>query len=137
MADGAKETIAALQDRGVVVHLVTAGIQQAILPLAKALNVADRNVHAVPLTFDDEGNYKDFDRRSFLTRSGGKELVVRDVRARSHGKAAFVGDGVSDLEAKPAVDLFIGFGGVVVRPRVKENADVYVTNLRDVLTHLI
>ena len=58
---------------------------------------------------------------------------MRDVRARSHGKAAFVGDGVSDLEAKPAVDLFIGFGGVVVRPRVKENADLYVTNLRDVL----
>jgi len=135
--DGAKETIAALQSQGVVVHLVTAGIAQAILPLAKILNVPERNVHAVALTFDADGNYHDFDRRSFLTRPGGKELVVRDVRARSHGKAAFVGDGVSDLEAKPAVDLFIGFGGVVVRPRVKENADLYVTNMRDVMTHLV
>ena len=134
IVDGARETIATLQDNGVIVHLVTAGIEQAIRPLAEALNV--RNVHAVKLTFDANGNYKDFDRRSFLTRSGGKELVVRDVRARSHGKAAFIGDGVSDLEAKPAVDLFIGFGGVVVRPRVKENADLYVTNLRDVLRHL-
>ncbi|MGA8808663.1 MAG: HAD-IB family phosphatase [Thermoanaerobaculia bacterium] len=135
LVDGAKETIAALQDNGVVVHLVTAGIEQAIRPLADALNV--RNVHAVKLIFDAEGKYKDFDRRSFLTRPGGKELVVRDIRARSHGKAAFIGDGISDLEAKPAVDLFIGFGGVVVRPRVKENADLYVTNLRDVLQHLI
>ena len=135
LVDGAKETIAALQDNGVVVHLVTAGIEQAIHPLADALNV--RNVHAVKLIFDAEGNYKDFDRRSFLTRPGGKELVVRDIRARSHGKAAFIGDGISDLEAKPAVDLFIGFGGVVVRPRVKENADLYVTNLRDVLQHLL
>jgi len=135
LVDGTKETIAALQDEGAIVHLVTAGIEQAILPLAAALNV--RNVHAVKLTFDSDGNYKDFDRRSFLTRPAGKEIVVRDVRARSHGKAAFVGDGVSDLEAKPAVDLFIGFGGVVVRPRVKENADVYVTDLRDVLTHLL
>ena len=135
--DGAMETISALQNEGVVVHLVTAGIEQAILPLANALNIQPRNVHAVSLTFDDNGNYKDFDRRSFLTQPGGKELVVRDVRARSHGKAAFIGDGVSDLEAKPAVDLFIGFGGVVVRPRVKENADLYVTNLRDVLTHLL
>jgi phosphoserine phosphatase len=132
---GATETIAGLQKAGVVIHLVTAGIEQAIRPLASALNI--RNVHAVALTFDANGDYKDFDRRSFLTRNGGKELVVRDIRARAHGKAAFVGDGVSDLEAKPAVDLFIGFGGVVVRPRVKENADVYVTRLTDVLTYLL
>jgi phosphoserine phosphatase len=137
MVDGAKETIAALQKAGAIVHLVTAGIEQAIVPLANALNVSQRNVHAVALTFDGNGDYQDFDRRSFLTHSGGKDLVVRDIRARSHGKAAFIGDGVSDLEAKPAVDLFIGFGGVVVRPRVKENADLYVTDLRDVLTHLL
>jgi len=137
VVDGAKETIAALQNAGVIVHLVTAGIEQAIVPLANALNVNSRNVHAVKLVFDANGEYKDFDRRSFLTRPGGKELVVRDVRARSHGKAAFIGDGVSDLEAKPAVDLFIGFGGVVVRPRVKENADLYVTNLSDVLPDLL
>lgn len=137
VVDSAKETIATLQDNGVIVHLVTAGIEQAILPLANALRVNPHNVHAVKLLFDAEGNYKDFDRRSFLTRPGGKELVVRDIRARTHGKAAFIGDGVSDLEAKPAVDLFIGFGGVVVRPRVKENADLYVTNLSDVLRHLL
>jgi phosphoserine phosphatase len=135
LVDGATETIAALQDNSIIVHLVTAGIEQAIRPLADALNI--QNLHAVKLMFDANGNYKDFDRRSFLTRSGGKELLVRDIRARSHGKAAFVGDGVSDLEAKPAVDLFIGFGGVVVRPRVKENADLYVTNLNDVLRHLL
>jgi phosphoserine phosphatase len=135
IVDGAKETIATLQENGVIVHLVTAGIEQAIRPLADALNV--RNVHAVKLTFDADGNYADFDRRSFLTKAAGKEVVVRDIRARSHGKAAFIGDGISDLETKPAVDLFIGFGGVVVRPRVKENADVYVTDLRDVLQHLL
>jgi phosphoserine phosphatase len=135
IVDGAKETIAELQNRGVVIHLVTAGIEQAIRPLADSLNI--RNVHAVPLRFDGNGHYEDFDRRSFLTRPGGKDLVVRDVRARSHGKAAFIGDGVSDLETKPAVDLFVGFGGVVVRPRVKENADVYITRLPDLLTHLL
>jgi phosphoserine phosphatase len=64
--------------------------------------------------------------------------VVRDVRARTKGKAAFVGDGVSDLEAKPAVDLFIGFGGVHTRPRVRENAEVFLSGrLDDVLPYLI
>ena len=136
LVDGAQETIVKLQSVGAVVHLITGGIEQAILPLAAALGVPERNVHAVPLRFDGSGAYEDFDRRSFLARPGGKELVVRDIRARSHGKAAFVGDGVSDLEARPAVDLFIGFGGVVVRPRVKENADLFVTNFRDILRHL-
>jgi phosphoserine phosphatase len=135
IVDGAKETITTLQENGVIIHLVTAGIEQAIRPLADALNV--RNVHAVKLTFDAHGNYADFDRRSFLTKAGGKEVVVRDIRARSHGKAAFIGDGISDLETKPSVDLFIGFGGVVVRPRVKENAALYITDLRDLLQHLL
>jgi len=136
LVDGAKETIAALHEAGALVHLITGGIEQAILPLAELLGVPERNVHAVRLRFDPSGGYEDFDRRSLLARPGGKELVVRDMRARSHGKAAFVGDGVSDLEAKDAVDLFIGFGGVVVRPLVKENAHIYVTDFRDILQHL-
>jgi phosphoserine phosphatase len=134
IVDGAKETIDALHGSGALVHLITGGIEQAILPLAELLRIPERNVHAVRLRFDARGAYEDFDRRSFLARPGGKELVVRDMRARSHGKAAFVGDGVSDLEAKDAVDLFIGFGGVVVRPLVKENAQIYVTDFRDILS---
>ena len=47
-----------------------------------------------------------------------------------------IGDGASDLEAKPAVDLFIGFGGVHTRPVVRDNADVFVTEMRDVLRHV-
>ncbi|HXH92309.1 MAG TPA: HAD-IB family phosphatase [Thermoanaerobaculia bacterium] len=136
IVDGVQETIVALQDGGARVHLITGGIEQAILPLAETLGIPERNVHAVRLRFGASGDYEDFDRRSFLARPGGKELVVRDMRARSHGKAAFVGDGVSDLEAKDAVDLFIGFGGVVVRPLVKENAHKYVTDFRDILQHL-
>ena len=136
---GARETIHSLRDAGVSVHLVTAGIEQAILPLGRHLGLEDRVIHAVRLSLDDGGAYRDFDRRSFLAQPGGKELVVRDILTRSKGRAAFVGDGVSDLEARPAVDLFIGFGGVAVRQRVKENADVYVTesDLRAVLPHLL
>ena len=137
IVDGAEEAIRALQDTGTQIHLVTAGIAQAIQPLASHLGVPHRAVHAVALRFNDRGEYEDFDRRSFLTRAGGKELVVRDVRARTHGRAAFVGDGVSDLEAKPAVDLFIGFGGVCVRERVRDNASVYVTTMRELLAYLL
>ncbi len=137
LVDGAPEAIDQLRYAGAQIHLVTAGIAQAIEPLASKLGLSERAVHAVALQFDDRGAYAGFDRHSPLTRSGGKELVVRDVRARSKGKAAFVGDGVTDLETKPAVDLFIGFGGVHVRPRVKENAEVYATRFGDIVSHLL
>lgn len=137
LVDGVPETIATLRAEGAQVHLVTAGIAQAIAPLAAHLRIEPRAVHAVPLRFSADGAYEDFDRRSFLAKPGGKELVVRDVRARSHGKAAFVGDGVSDLEAKGAVELFIGFGGVQVRPLVKEKADVFASSMGDVLRRLL
>ena len=139
LVDGAPETVAALREGGADVHLVTAGIAQAIAPLAEQLAIPPRAVHAVALRFDDAGNYVDFDRRSLLTRTGGKELVVRSVLARSKGRAAFIGDGVSDLETRPVVDLFIGFGGVAVRPAVREASAVYIEQptLRAVLPYLI
>jgi phosphoserine phosphatase len=139
LVDGAEETIATLRSAGADVHLVTAGIAQAIAPLAAKLEIAPRAVHAVALTFHDDGSYADFDRRSLLTRNGGKELVVHALLARAKGKSAFVGDGVSDLETRGVVSLFVGFGGVHTRARVKENADVYVSEptLRAVLPYLI
>ena len=136
IVDGAAGAIRSLRQAGAQIHLITAGIAEAITLLASRLDISDRAVHAVALRFDERGHYVDFDRRNPLTRSGGKEIVVRDVRARSKGRAAFVGDGVSDLEAKPAVDLFIGFGGVHVRPRVKENADVFATDFHSVVSQL-
>jgi phosphoserine phosphatase len=139
LIDGAPETIERLQRENVDVHLVTAGIAQAIAPLAARLRIPLASVHAVALRFGPDGEYKGFDERSPLTRSGGKAAVVREVRASANGPAAFIGDGVSDLEAKPAVDLFIGFGGVQVRDRVKKEADVFITarDLRAVLPHLV
>jgi phosphoserine phosphatase len=131
--------IESLQNAGADVHLVTAGIAQAIAPLAEHLRIPARAVHAVPLHFDDEGRYTGFDERSLLTRVGGKELVVRSVLSRAKGRSAFIGDGVSDLETKEVVDLFIGYGGVHTRPRVKENSEVYVvdSSLAAVLPYLI
>ena len=37
-----------------------------------------------------------------------------------------IGDGVSDLVARSAVDLMVGFGGVVTRQRVIAEAGVFI-----------
>lgn len=139
LTEGAEQTIAALREAGADIHLVTAGIAQAIDPLARHLGIAPRAVHAVSLSFDSSGRYAGFDSRSLLTRAGGKELVVHSILARAKGKSAFVGDGVTDLDAMRVVDLFIGFGGVQVRDLVKEKSEVYVTDrsLTSVLPYLL
>jgi phosphoserine phosphatase len=41
-----------------------------------------------------------------------------------------VGDGATDMQAKPPADLFIGYGGVVVREAVRDGADLFVTDLK-------
>ena len=127
LVEGADETIRKLKEAKCVIHFVTAGIAQAVESLAGKFGV---QAHAVRLRFTEDGEYDDFDRGSVLTRPRGKEIVVRDIRARTKGNAAFIGDGISDLDAKPAVDFFIGFGGVHTRPRVRENADVFVPGPR-------
>ena len=40
-----------------------------------------------------------------------------------------IGDGVTDMQAKPPADLFIGYGGVVAREAVRAGADMFVTDL--------
>jgi len=60
-----------------------------------------------------------------LSESRGKGAVIGQLR-RGAGRALLVGDGISDLLARPAVELFVGFGGVVRREFVAVRADVYV-----------
>jgi len=138
MLADAKEVVDTLHNRGANVYLITAGIEQAVLPLAAVLGIPSRRVRAVRLAFSPDGQYVDFDRRSPLSRAGGKELAVRDIRAQAHGRAVLIGDGITDAEAKGAVDLFIGFGGVRQREAVRAVSDVYITEprLRSILSHV-
>jgi len=138
MLADAEEVVDTLHEKGANVYLITAGIEQAVLPLAETLGIPSRRVRAVRLEFSSDGQYKDFDRRSPLSRTGGKELAVRDIRAQVHGRAVLVGDGITDAEAKGAVDLFIGFGGVRQRDAVRAVSDVYITEprLSSILPHV-
>jgi phosphoserine phosphatase len=125
---GAPESLALLTRRGVRIILVTAGIRDAILPLACELGLAECDVHAVPVYFTDTGDYAGFDTASPLTQNGGKAIVVRglDLKRPILG----VGDGITDLELKtlepPAVDAFVAYAGVVERPVVTAAADYII-----------
>ncbi len=137
MVEGVVEVMATLQQSGKDIHIISGGIRQAILPLARHLNIPEAHVHAVNVLFDPQGHYQDFDRQSPLARNGGKADICRRI-IRPGKTAAMVGDGNTDLEAKQAGATVIGFGGVASREQVKQQADYFVDgpSLRPVLDYL-
>lgn len=122
---GAREAIAELQQQQKQVHIISGGLRQAILPLAEFLGVPAEQVHAVDIEFTDTGEYRGFSEASPLAYSGGKAEVCRQLN-HGAGKLVMVGDGKTDLEAKQAGAVVIGFGGVVARDAVKDQADYFV-----------
>ncbi|MGB3968015.1 MAG: HAD-IB family phosphatase [Planctomycetota bacterium] len=120
----AKVVVQALQALGKRVGIVSGGLLDPVLHVAKALGIAASDVHAVPVHFDGNGGYVDFDRSSPLWRNGGKVEVVRAFPA-DHHPLAFVGDGITDAETQGHVARFVGFGGVVARPAVRARAEFF------------
>lgn len=122
LAPGAPAAVRQLHEAGRRVVVVSGGIREAILPLAASLGIADREVHAVAVTFTPEGRYAGYDTASPLTTSDGKRTVVE--RLALPKRVLAVGDGATDLAMKPVVDTFAAFTGFVNRAAVVAEADV-------------
>jgi phosphoserine phosphatase len=122
----ARDVVTALDAEGIDVRIVSGGLRPAVLAVARALGVADERVMAVDLRFDGDGAYVGFDEASPLARSGGKREVISHWRPAVPRPAMLVGDGVTDLEARPAVDAFVAFAGVVRRKDVVDRADLVI-----------
>jgi phosphoserine phosphatase len=138
IVEGVTEVFQTLQQCGKQVHIISGGLRQAILPLAQFLNVPETHVYAVNIYFHVDGSYQDFDRQSPLARNGGKAVICQSVSSEPE-KVVMVGDGKTDLEAQQVGVKVIGFGGVVERKIVADNADFYVNqpSLTSVLTHIL
>jgi phosphoserine phosphatase len=134
----AGEVIAALHHLGKHTGILSGGIFEPVSRFARWLGISGQNVHAVPVAFTADGAYDGFQRASPLWRNGGKVEALRALPA-DHHPLAFVGDGITDAELRGHVARFVGFGGVVARPRVRELADVYVAEprLAAVLPHVL
>ena len=139
---GAAEAVARLRDAGVRVALVSGGVRQAILPLARTLGVDLRDVHAVDVVVDMGGGYFAYDAGSPLATQHGKRAVADAMVAGTLGAPPLprpvlaMGDGATDLAMKPAVDAFAAFTGVARRDAVVRGAD-HVLDSFDALAELV
>lgn len=160
LTKGIKNLIDVLHRRGTIVYLVSGGFRQMIEPVADLLNIPRHRIYANTILYkhsnitaddtsgssndsscaissDGDGEYAGFDIREPTSRDGGKSAVMEHL-IHSHGyhPVVMVGDGATDMQAKPPADLFIGFGGVVVRESVQKGADWFVKDFQDVINIL-
>ena len=127
---GAEEMIRELKEAGWLPVILSGGFAPLIQPLADRLGIA--HVEAVPLYFHEDGSYKGYGEDYPTTRNLGKNEVIREWKqALLPERVAMMGDGMSDLETKPDVDAFIGFGGVVARPKIEQGSDHWLADMSD------
>lgn len=124
----AAAVIALLRAAGWTPAVVSGGLEPAVRPAASALGIDC--VEAVPIHFHADGSYAGYDATFPAARSGGKPRILQTLRECFHPSAlVMVGDGGSDLETKPVVDLFVGFGRYADRANVRAGADIFLMDL--------
>lgn len=136
LVDGVQDVFSQLQKHNKTLHIISGGLLPAILPLAKLLNVPFENVHAVDVYFADNADYLGYETESPLAKNGGKAEIIKLLQSKN---LVMIGDGKTDLEAQQAGAKVIGFGGVVNRKLVRENANFFVAdkNLMAILPFLL
>jgi len=137
LTPGITDLVKLLHKLGKKVYLVSGGFHRMILPAANILNIPEDNIYANKLIFDADGNYTGFDDTCMTCRSGGKPKVVEHLKTLpGHESIVMIGDGATDMEARPPASLFIGFGGNKVRDKVKAGADWFVMDFADLIAPL-
>lgn len=139
--EDAKNVIAALQALGHQVYIISGGLAEPVIEFGVYLGVPRHHIRAVGLEYNKlSGNwwqsssedYPNMQERYLaysdraLTVSEGKAQIVQELLGDQTGRSLLIGDGYSDLLASRAVNLFVGYGGVVCRPRVQAEAPAYI-----------
>ena len=109
------------------VFLVTGGFIQMLAHLLPTLHIPPSHVYANHLLFTHAGHYAGFDPTQPTSASGGKAKAITALMAQyALSRVVMVGDGVTDVEARPPAMCMVGYGGVVVREAVRKKADWFI-----------
>ena len=122
----ARETVAALHAEGIEVRIVSGGLLPAVREVARAVAVPDEYVAAVDVWFDPQGGFAGWETSSPLARSLGKRAQLERWNGGLSRPVMMVGDGITDLEARPPADTFVAFAGIIAREPVLGRADAVI-----------
>ena len=138
--EDAHAVIRALQFMGKQVFIISGGLVDAVRGFGKRLGVPTDHIRAVELQYNElsgqwwryhepqaqhERVYLEYVEGP-LTISSGKPDIINELSGASRGRRFMIGDGSSDLATREVVDLFVGYGGVVDREKVRNESDVFM-----------
>lgn len=126
MVQDVPRVVRELMAAGIDVRIVSGGLKPAVLVLAAHLGIRPDAVAAVDVVFGPDGSYAGFDAHSPLATAGGKRQVIEAWKPSLRAPVMLVGDGATDLEAKPAVDMFVAYTGVKDRASIRRRADAVI-----------
>lgn len=142
IVEDATQVVQILQAAGKKVYIISGGLLEPVAEFGVYLGVPRDRIRAVGVQYDElagnwwqnqgsDARYMTFEEGA-LTVSDGKAEVVKSLlaehRGGENGRSLLIGDGTSDLLASRAVDLFVGFGGVVARQRVQAEAPLFISS---------
>lgn len=138
LTPGIKSFVELLHSRGIPIFLISGGFSSIIAPIAQQLKIPMTQVSANRLTFYFNGEYAGFDETQPTSRSGGKGVVIQQLKETYGFKhLILIGDGMTDAEACPPADAFIGYGGNIIRPEVRAKAKWFVTDFNEISNVLV
>lgn len=139
VVEDAAALISALKALGHEVYIISGGLAEPVMEFGLYLGVPRKNIRAVKVRYNElSGTWWKNERipnveerymhhgQDALTISDGKAEIVREILSDRRGRSLLIGDGISDLYAGRAVDLFVGFGGVVKRSPVVAEAPCFI-----------
>lgn len=138
LVPGVAEVISLLQQSDHDIWLLTGSFQPAVGILAAYLHIPQHQVITNQIYFNSQGEYAGFNAHHPLAHNFGKAIIINNLKPfLTH--PVFIGDGATDLEAQPLVDLFIGFGGIAYRPYIAARSHIYLTqpDLRSILPFIL
>lgn len=141
VVEDATAVISALHSLGHQVYIISGGLAEPVSEFGLYLGVPRQNIRAVDLNYNqlsgrwwendpNQTRYMGYEAGA-LTISEGKAQVISELLGPQKGRVLLVGDGQSDLLAAtisspPVVNLFVGYGGVIARERVRNQAPVFI-----------
>lgn len=131
---GAAQLLSELHAADVVVHVVSGGLRDALLPMAALLGIVPAQVHAVDITFDADGQYVSLAPSQMLSTQDGKPRLVR--RLSLPRMSVMIGDGSTDAAVRGEVNAFFAYTAVARRPLVVTAADAEARSFPELRTLL-
>merc|ERR1719284_1051586 len=103
-----------------------------IEPVADMLKVPHNRIYANNIFYNTDGTYKGFDDKEPTSRDGGKPKVMKMLIDQfSYEHVVMIGDGATDLQARPPAHAMIGYGGIAQREKVMNGADWFVHDFKE------